>query len=53
MDSTIIASIIGAIATIISGVIGYFIGCNKKNIQKQKAKNNTTQIQVGDINDRK
>lgn len=30
MDSTIIASIIGAIATIISGLIGYFIGCNKK-----------------------
>ena len=30
MDSTIIASIIGAVATIVSGIIGYFIGCNKK-----------------------
>ncbi len=52
MDSTIIASIIGAIATIISGLIGYFIGCNKKIKQKQNARNNATQIQVGDISGR-
>ena len=53
MDSTIIASIIGAAATIVSGIIGYFIGCNKKITQKQKAKNSVTQIQVGDISGRK
>ena len=52
MDSTIIASVIGAIATIISGIIGYFIGYNKKIIQKQNARNNATQIQVGDIDGR-
>ena len=50
MDSTIIAAIIGAIATVISGVLGYFIGYNKKIIQTQKAKNNSNQIQIGDIN---
>lgn len=50
MDSTIIAAIIGAIATVISGVLGYIIGYNKKIIQTQKAKNNSNQIQIGDIN---
>ncbi len=52
MDSTILASIIGGICTIISGIIGYFIGYNKKITQTQKAKNNGVQIQVGDINER-
>ncbi len=52
MDSTIIASIIGATATIISGLIGYFIGYNKKITQKQSARNNVSQIQIGDISDR-
>ena len=50
MDITIVASIIGAIATILSGIIGYFVGYNKKITQNQKAGNNATQIQVGDIN---
>lgn len=50
MNSTIIASIIGAIATILSGIIGYFIGANKKITQTQKARDNGIQIQVGDIN---
>ncbi len=50
MDSTIIAAIIGAIATILSGIIGYFVGYNNKHTQKQKAGNNSKQIQVGDIN---
>lgn len=38
MDSTIVASIIGAIATILSGIIGYFVGYNKKlhKIKKQE-----------------
>ena len=50
MDSTIIAAIIGGTCTIISGAIGYFIGYNKKINQVQKSKNNSVQIQVGDIN---
>lgn len=50
MNSTIVVAIIGAIATVISGILGYFIGYNKKIIQKQKAKNNANQIQIGDIN---
>ena len=41
MDSTIIAALIGAVATILSGIVGYFVGYN------------STQIQVGDINERK
>ena len=50
MDSTIIAAIIGAVATILSVIIGYFSGYNKGHTQQQKAGNNSTQIQVGDIN---
>ena len=53
MDSTIIAALIGAVATILSGIVGYFIGYNKNISQNQKAGNNSTQIQVGDINERK
>ena len=53
MDSTIIAAIIGAIATILSGIVGYCIGYNKNISQNQGAGNNSTQIQVGDINERK
>lgn len=53
MDSTIIAALIGAVATILSGIVGYFIGYNKNISQNQKAGNNSTQIEVGDINERK
>lgn len=45
MNSTIVAAIIGAIATVISGILGY----NKKIIQKQKAKENSTQVQIAKI----
>lgn len=46
IGTTIISSVI---SLIIGGTIGYKIGINK-NIQKQKAGNNSTQVQIGGNN---
>lgn len=47
IGTTIISSVI---SLIIGGTIGYKIGINK-NIQKQKAGNNSTQVQIGGNNE--
>lgn len=52
MDSTIVAAIIGAIATVVAGVLGFFVGYNKKITQAQKARDNVNQVQIGDIDEK-
>lgn len=51
MDSTIIAAIIEGVITLIVGLLcGYNIGIKSTKKQLQKSKNNSNQIQVGEIN---
>ena len=56
MSDTIIASIITGILSLIGGFITGYQYCLKnitKKSQKQKARNNSVQIQIGDVNERK
>ncbi len=56
MSDTIIAAIITGVISIVVGFITGYSYCLKikvKKVQKQKAKNNATLFQVGEINVKK
>jgi hypothetical protein len=46
------ALISGLLGAIVGGTVGYKIGIKKTIRQKQKAGNNSTQTQIGEINDK-
>lgn len=47
IGTEIISLIIGGL---IGGTVGYKIGVKNKNIQKQKARDNASQTQIGSVN---
>lgn len=56
MSDTIIAALITGLFSLIAGFAGGYQCCLHINVQKklvQKSKDNSVQVQIGDINERK